>query len=158
MTLIQEFRKFIARGNVLDLAVAVLIGAAFGKIITALTENILMPLIGWVFGDIDFSNHFVLLGEVPAGYAGSLSNYTQLKAAGVPMIGYGEFLTQFVNFLIVAAALFLLVRTINRLSDSMAEELKDTTDTSESPAVPADPQLDVLREIRDAIRKQDQGT
>lgn len=154
MTLVQEFRKFIARGNVLDLAVAVLIGAAFGRIVTALTESILMPVIGWLFGDLNFSNYFVRLSPVPEGYKGSMDNYTQLKEAGVAMIGYGEFLTQLVNFLIVAAALFLLVRTINRIVEAIEEERKKTPDTSENPVVPTDPQLDMLREIRDELRRQ----
>ena len=142
-----EFKKFIARGNVLDLAVGVVIGAAFGRIVTALTESIIMPLIGWVFGDIDFSNYFLLLGDIPASYEGSRTNYAELKEAGVAMLGYGDFITQLVNFLIIAFALFLLIRTVNRVLDEMQEKQKETEDSSKSDEVPTDPQLDVLKQI-----------
>lgn len=152
MTFFAEFRKFIARGNVLDLAVGVVIGAAFGKITTSLTESILMPTIGWIFGDVDFSNWFIRLGKVPASYKGSLTNYAQLKEAGVTMIGYGDFLTQVVNFLILAFALFLLVKSVNSVLDAIEEEKKQTEDTSKSETVPTDPQLDVLRDIRAELK------
>ena len=152
MTIFQEFRKFIARGNVLDLAVGVVIGAAFGRITTSLTEGVLMPFIGWLFGDVDFSNWFIRLGSVPADYSGSLDNYDELKKAGVAMIGYGDLLTQIVNFLLLAAALFLLLKAVNRVLDGIEEEKKKTADTSASETVPTDPQLDVLREIRDELR------
>src|SRR5215468_9501736 len=100
--MLKEFRAFIARGNVLDLAVGVIIGAAFGKIVTSLTESVIMPFIGWITGGTDFSRYFIQLGPVPASYKGSPSDYAALKAAGVPMIGYGDFITQVVNFLILA--------------------------------------------------------
>lgn len=150
--LFQEFKKFIARGNVLDLAVGVIIGAAFGRIVTAFTESIIMPLIGWMFGDVDFSNWFVRLGPIPEGYAGSRTNYAELKEAGVTMLGYGDFLTQAVNFLIVAFALFVLVKTINRMLDEMQEKQKNTMDSSKSDEVPTDPQLDVLKQILSELR------
>ena len=89
----KEFKKFIARGNGIDLAVGVVIGAAFSGIVKQLTDAVLMPLIGWLFGDIDFSNWFLLLGEVPEGYEGALDNYAELKEAGVAMIGYGALIT-----------------------------------------------------------------
>ena len=140
----QEFRKFINRGNVLDLAVGVIIGAAFGRIVNSLTESILMPLIGWLFGDVDFSNYFIRLGPIPPGYEGEVSNYAQLKEAGVPMIGYGDFITQLVNFLIIAWVIFLVVRAANRLFEKEEEAAK--------PAPPTE--LDVLQEIRDELRKR----
>ena len=143
----QEFKKFIARGNVIDLAVGVVIGAAFSGIVTQLTEGILMPLIGWIFGDIDFSNWFILLGDVPEGYEGSLTNYQELKDAGVAMIGYGALLTAALNFLIVAIALFLLVRSVNRVTEEMQKKQAETEDSSQSDEVPTDPQLDVLKKI-----------
>jgi large conductance mechanosensitive channel len=143
----QEFKKFVARGNVLDLAVGVLIGAAFGRIVSSLTESVIMPLIGWIFGDVDFSNHFILLGSIPADYQGGLNNYAQLKEAGVPMIGYGDFLTQLVDFVIIAFALFMLVRTINRVLEEIQEKQKAAADTAQEAEVPTDPQLDVLKEI-----------
>lgn len=152
--MLNQFKKFIARGNVLDLAVGVVIGAAFGKIVTALTESILMPVIGWVFGDADFSNYFYRLGEIPSGYEGSATNYAELKEAGVAMIGYGDFLTQMLNFVIIAFALFMMVRTVNRVLDEMQEKQKNTEDSSTSDDVPTDPQLDVLKAI---LRELKQG-
>ncbi|RVQ66911.1 large conductance mechanosensitive channel protein MscL [Croceicoccus ponticola] len=149
-----EFRKFIARGNVLDLAVGVIIGAAFGKITTSLTESIIMPLIGAVFGSVDFSNKFIMLGSVPAGYDGALDNYAALKEAGVPMIGYGDLITQMLNFLIIAFALFLLVRGVNRMIDAMEEEKKAAEATADTPSVPTDPHLDTLKEILTELKKR----
>ena len=151
--MVNEFKKFIARGNVLDLAIGVIIGAAFGRIVTSLNESMIMPVIGWLFGDVDFSNWFILLGDVPADYAGSADNYAQLKEAGVPMIGYGDFLTQTLDFFIIAVALFLLLRTMNRVLDEMQEKVKDAGDSSASADIPTDPQLDVLRQILAEMRK-----
>lgn len=138
----KEFKAFISRGNVLDLAVAVIIGAAFGKIVTSLTDDILMPLIGKVFGGLDFSSYFVTLGPVPAALAGS-SDYAALKKAGVPLFGYGAFLTQFVNFLIMAFIIFMIVRSANKLMPK--PEVKEA-------AEPVD--VTLLREIRDELRKK----
>lgn len=154
MTLLDEFKKFIARGNVLDLAVGVIIGAAFGRIVTALTENIIMPVIGWAFGDIDFSNYFVRLGSVPEGYAGSLTDYAALKTAGVAMIGYGAFITQVINFLIIAAVLFMLLRSVNRVIDRIEHEKKTAAQTETTPQVTTDPQLDTLKEILAELKKR----
>jgi len=139
--MLKEFRAFIQRGNVLDLAVAVIIGAAFGKIVASLTDDIIMPVIGKIFGGLDFSSYFVRLGPVPAGYAGSMTDYAALKKAGVPLLGYGEFVTQAVNFLIVAFIIFLIVRAVNRLAPSTV---------ATAPVDPADVVL--LREIRDELR------
>ncbi|MFD1787488.1 large conductance mechanosensitive channel protein MscL [Sphingomonas floccifaciens] len=141
--MLKEFKTFIMRGNVLDLAVAVIIGAAFGKIVTSLTEDILMPVIGRIFGGLDFSSYFLVLGEVPANLRGS-TDYAALKKAGVPLLGYGEFVTQAVNFLIVAFIIFLLLRVVNAV---LAKK-------EEAPAAPAPEAADValLREIRDELR------
>jgi large conductance mechanosensitive channel len=109
-----DFKAFIAKGNVMDLAIAVIIGAAFGAIVTSLTGDIIMPIVGAIFGGADFSNHFVLL-SVPAGYKGSMTDYAALKEAGAAMIGYGAFLTAVINFLILAFVIFLLVRWTNRI-------------------------------------------
>jgi large conductance mechanosensitive channel len=155
VTLLAEFKKFIARGNVLDLAVGVIIGAAFGKIVTALTENVIMPVIGWAFGDIDFSNYFLLLGSIPEGYKGSLSDYAALKAAGVAMIGYGAFITQIINFLIVAAVLFMLLRSVNKVIDKLEHEKKVADSTAAEAAVTTDPQLDTLKEILAELKRRD---
>lgn len=140
--MLSEFRAFIARGNVLDLAVAVIIGAAFAKIATSLTEDIIMPVVGAIFGGLDFSSYFALLGPVPAGYHGSMKDYAALKAAGAPVLGWGEFVTVVINFLILAFIIFMMVRAINRLRRA-------------EPAAPAAPAEDVvlLREIRDALKR-----
>jgi len=153
MTLVDDFKKFIARGNVLDLAVGVMIGAAFGKIVTALTENMIMPIIGWAFGDIDFSNYFVRLGSLPADYQGNPTDYAALKAAGVAMIGYGAFITQIINFLIIALVLFLLLRSVNTLIDRLEQEKKAAAATATAEQLPTDPQLDVLKEILEQLKK-----
>lgn len=141
--MLSEFREFIARGNVLDLAVAVIIGAAFATITTSLTEDMIMPVIGAIFGGLDFSSYFVLLGPVPAGYAGSLNDYAALKAAGAPVLGWGQFLTVVINFLILAFIIFLLVKAANKMIRK----------AEEAPA--ADPaEVELLREIRDELRKK----
>jgi large conductance mechanosensitive channel len=142
----KEFRAFIARGNVLDLAVAVIIGAAFGKIVTSLTDDIIMPLIGKATGGLDFSSHFVRLGEIPADYKGSLTSYADLKKAGVPLLGYGEFVTQVVDFVIIAFVIFLMVRAVNNAAKRFEDE-------KPAPAAPADSaEVVLLREIRDELR------
>ena len=145
--MLQDFKAFVMRGNVLDLAVAVIIGAAFGKIVTSLTEDIIMPLIGKVFGGLDFASHFVLLGPVPAGYTGSLTDYAALKKAGAPLLGYGQFVTQAVNFLIVAFVIFLLVRAVTNAMTRF-QGPKDVAVVTE----PADVAL--LREIRDELKNR----
>jgi large conductance mechanosensitive channel len=139
--MLREFRAFIARGNVLDLAVAVIIGAAFAKIATSLTEDIIMPLIGMIFGGLDFSSHFALLGPVPEGYQGSLKDYAALKAAGAPVLGWGEFITVVINFLILAFIIFLLIRYATKLMRR-----------SEDAAGPTE--VELLSEIRDELRKR----
>jgi large conductance mechanosensitive channel len=135
------FREFIARGNVLDLAVAVIIGAAFATIVTSLTDDVIMPVVGWLFGGLDFSSYFIRLGPVPAGYAGDPNNYAALKEAGVPMLGYGQFLTALVNFLILAFIIYRLVRAAARFHRT----------PEAAPAGPTE-ELLVLREIRDELR------
>ncbi|MEE4453229.1 large conductance mechanosensitive channel protein MscL [Novosphingobium resinovorum] len=153
MAIVDEFKKFIARGNVLDLAVGVMIGAAFGKIVSSLNENLIMPVIGWLFGSIDFSKYFLQLGDVPADYKGSLTDYAALKAAGVPMIGYGEFITQVVNFLIIAFVLFMLVRSVNKMIDSVKKQEAEAAAAAPAPEAPVDPQLVALKEILEELRK-----
>ena len=139
--MLGEFKAFVMRGNVLDLAVAVIIGAAFSKIVTSLTDDLIMPVVGAIFGGADFSSHFLRLGAIPAGFAGDAASYADLKKAGVAMLGYGEFLTQVVNFTILAFIIFMLVRTANRF---MKNKIAD-----------ADPaEVALLREIRDELRKR----
>jgi large conductance mechanosensitive channel len=139
----KEFRDFIARGNVLDLAVAVIIGAAFATITTSLTEDMIMPVVGAIFGGLDFSSYFTLLGPVPEGYTGSLTNYAALKAAGAPVLGFGQFITVVINFLILAFIIFLLVKMANKVIKK-AEEAP-----AEDPA-----EIVLLREIRDELKKK----
>ncbi len=144
MGMMGEFRDFVARGNVLDLAVGVIIGAAFGKIVTSLTEDMIMPVIGVATGGVDFTNKFIVLGKVPDTYKGSLADYAALKAAGVPMLGYGAFITAIISFLLMAFVIFQIVRMANRMMPAKPE----------APAAPAGPsEVDLLTEIRDALKK-----
>ena len=139
--MLNDFRAFIAKGNVLDLAVAVIIGAAFGKIVTSLTDDIIMPIVGKIFGRLDFSSHFILLGAVPPDYHGSLTDYGALKKAGAPVLGWGAFVTQVVSFLILAFIIFLMVRWATRLMQK----------PEETPSGPSE--VELLTEIRDELRK-----
>jgi len=142
MSMASEFKTFIARGNVLDLAVGVIIGAAFGKIVTSLTESVIMPFVGWLTGGADFTKYFILLGSIPENYKGAPNDYAALKAAGVPMIGYGDFITQVVNFLILAWIIFLIVKAANKINPP--EE-----------AAPAGPtEVELLAEIRDELKRK----
>lgn len=139
--MLQEFKKFIARGNVLDLAVAVVIGAAFGSIVSSLTDDVIMPIVGAVTGGVDFSSHYILLGSVPANYTGSLSDYAALKKAGVAMVGFGSFITSVINFLIVAFIIFMVVRAANKLTKPAEVAIVGPTATET-----------LLVEIRDELR------
>jgi large conductance mechanosensitive channel len=146
------FKEFISRGNVVDLAVAVIIGAAFTAIVTSLTADIIMPVIGWLMGDLDFSSYFIRLGAIPAGFTGDTNNYEALKAAGVPMIGYGQFVTALVNFLIVAFIIYMIVKMLKRMTERRAAaEVVEVT-----PAPDAE-DIVLLREIRDALRARGGG-
>lgn len=151
--MLKDFKAFIARGNVLDLAVGVIIGAAFGNITKSLTDDMIMPLVGWIFGGVDFSGYFLRLGAIPPSYTGSPSNYAALKAAGVPLIGFGQFITVVINFLILAFIVFLLVRTVNKLL--AAAEREKAEGVAPPAADPADVVL--LREIRDELKKRNAG-
>ncbi|MCD2324528.1 large conductance mechanosensitive channel protein MscL [Sphingomonas sp. IC-56] len=150
----KEFRTFIARGNVLELAVGVIIGAAFGTITKSLTDDLIMPVVGWLFGGFDFSSYFIRLGAIPASYAGSPDNYAALKAAGVPLFGFGQFITVVINFLILAFMVFLLVRGVNRAIRVVEHEKK----TGEAAPVPEAEDVKLLREIRDELRRRNEGT
>lgn len=140
MGMIDEFKEFAVKGNALDLAVGVVLGAAFGKIVTSLVDDIIMPPIGLALGGADISNLFINLG--PGVYA----TLEEAKKAGAPTLNYGNFLQAVVDFLLVALALFLIVRVLNRLRRKKEE----------APAVPAAPPEEVvlLREIRDALERR----
>ncbi|MFN4119637.1 large conductance mechanosensitive channel protein MscL [Acidovorax sp.] len=143
MGVLQEFREFAVKGNVIDLAVGVIIGGAFGKIVDSVVSDLIMPVVGLVFGKLDFSNLFVVLGSVPPGTAMTLD---ALKKAGVPVFAYGNFLTVAVNFTILAFIIFMMIKQINRLKREAP---------AAPPAAPAAPPEDIvlLREIRDSLKK-----
>jgi large conductance mechanosensitive channel len=141
MAMLREFREFALKGNVVDLAVGVIIGAAFGKIIDSVVGDLIMPLVGALIGKLDFSNLFVVLGQVPAETPATLD---ALKKAGVPVLAYGSFITIAVNFLLLALVVFLMVRQINRLR-------RENPPPAPPPAPPED--IVLLREIRDSLRR-----
>jgi large conductance mechanosensitive channel len=138
----SEFKEFAMKGNVVDLAVGVIIGAAFGKIVDSIVKDLIMPIVGKIFGGLDFSNYFVLLSSPPADYKGAMT-YAELTKAGVPLLAYGNFVTVVVNFVILAFIIFMMVKQVNRLK------------AAEPPPAPAATPEDVLllRQIRDAVSK-----
>ncbi|MFP5381949.1 MAG: large conductance mechanosensitive channel protein MscL [Gammaproteobacteria bacterium] len=140
MSFMSEFKEFAVKGNAMDLAVGVIIGAAFGKIVDSIVKDLIMPIIGAVFGGFDFSNLFIALGTVPEGVAMTLDS---LREANVPVFAYGSFLTILLNFVILAFIVFMLVKQVNRLKKEAP------------PAPPAAPPEDIvlLREIRDSLKK-----
>ncbi len=140
MGMMQEFKEFAVKGNVIDLAVGVIIGGAFGKIVGSLVDDVIMPVVGRLVGNLDFSNLFIVLGEVPPGTARTLA---ELRKAGVPVLAWGNFVTVALNFLILAFVIFLMVKQINRLKR-----------TAPAPAAPVPPEdVLLLREIRDSLKK-----
>jgi large conductance mechanosensitive channel len=142
----SEFKEFAMKGNVVDLAVGVIIGGAFGKIVDSVVKDLIMPIVGKIFGGLDFSNYYVMLSNPPADYKGAMT-YADLTKAGVPLFAYGNFLTVAVNFIILALIIFMMIKQINRLK------------ASEPPAPPAPPaptpeDVVLLREIRDALKQR----
>ena len=140
MAIIQEFKEFAVKGNVMDLAIGVIIGGAFGKIVDSVVNDLIMPIIGRVTGGLDFSNYFLALKEVPAGTPMTLD---AVKKAGVPVFAYGNFITILLYFVILAFIIFMMVKWINKLKREAP------------PAAPAAPPEEVvlLREIRDSLKK-----
>ena len=140
MSFVSDFKEFAVKGNAMDLAVGVIIGAAFGKIVDSIVKDLIMPVVGAVFGGFDFSNLYFALSTVPAGVDNTLA---AVREAGVPVLAYGNFLTILINFLILALIVFMLVKQLNRLKKEAP------------PAVPAATPEDVvlLREIRDSLKK-----
>ncbi|MBM3396317.1 MAG: large conductance mechanosensitive channel protein MscL [Betaproteobacteria bacterium] len=139
MSFASEFKEFAMKGNVMDLAVGVIIGGAFGKIVDSAVNDLIMPIIGRILGKVDFSNMFIALSEAPAGTANTLD---ALKKAGVPVFAYGSFITILINFIILAFVIFLMIKQMNRLK-------------REAPAAPpaAPPEnVVLLREIRDSLK------
>jgi len=144
MSMLKDFRNFALKGNVVDLAVAVIIGAAFGKIVDSLVKDLIMPVVGRIFGGLDFTNQFIMLASPPPGYNGTMT-YDALTKAGVPLFAYGNFITVVINFIILAFVVFWMVRQL-----SAAKHRLDP-DTGAPPPPPEDVLL--LREIRDALKK-----
>ena len=140
MGMMQEFKEFAVKGNVIDLAVGVIIGAAFGKIVDSVVSDLILPLVGAVIGKLDFSNLFIVLGAVPPG---TVTTLDALKKAGVPVFAYGNFITVAVNFAILAFIIFLMIKQINRLKKN---------EPAPAPAPTAE-DIVLLREIRDSLRK-----
>ncbi len=143
MSFMHEFREFALKGSVVDLAVGVIIGAAFGKIVDSLVKDLIMPVVGRLFGGLDFSNWFVMLAPSPPGYTGPMT-YDALTKAGVPLLAYGNFITVAINFIILAFIIFLMVKQINALKRKQPP-----------PPPPPSEQVELLREIRDALVKRD---
>jgi large conductance mechanosensitive channel len=142
--MVQEFKDFAIKGNVIDLAVGVIIGGAFGKIVDSVVADLIMPLVGAAFGKLDFSNLFLVLGNVPPGTGTTLD---ALRKAGVPVFAYGNFITVAVNFAILAFIIFIMVKQINRLKrEKPAEPV-----AAPEPVTPED--IVLLREIRDSLKK-----
>jgi len=141
MAIIQEFKEFAVKGNVMDLAIGVIIGGAFGKIVDSVVNDLIMPIIGRVTGGLDFSNYFLALKEVPAGTPMTLD---AVKKAGVPVFAYGNFITISLYFVILAFIIFIMVKWINKLKRE-----------APAPAAPAEPpeEVKLLREIRDSLKK-----
>ncbi|APW36931.1 large-conductance mechanosensitive channel protein [Rhodoferax koreense] len=142
MGMMKEFKEFAVKGNVIDLAVGVIIGGAFGKIVDSVVGDLIMPIVGLVFGKIDFSSWFIVLGTPPAGTA---MNLADLKKAGVPVLAYGNFITVAVNFIILAFIIFMMVKQINRL--------KRTEEAAPAAPAPTPEDIVLLREIRDSLKK-----
>jgi large conductance mechanosensitive channel len=142
MSFASEFKEFAMKGNVMDLAVGVIIGGAFGKIVDSAVNDLIMPIIGRVVGNVDFSNMYLKLAEAPAGTADTLD---ALRKAGVPVFAYGSFITILINFVILAFVIFLMIKQMNRLKrDAPAE----------APPAPVTPEdVILLREIRDSLKK-----
>ena len=141
--IVQEFKEFAVKGNVIDLAVGVIIGGAFGKIVDSLVGDVIMPVVGRIFGGLDFSNYFIALKEIPAG---TIMTLAEVKKAGVPVLAYGSFITILLNFLILAFIIFMMVKQINRLKRE-----EPAAAPAEPPATPED--IVLLREIRDSLKK-----
>ncbi|HEX7684948.1 MAG TPA: large conductance mechanosensitive channel protein MscL [Trinickia sp.] len=147
MGIVKEFREFAVKGNVMDLAVGVIIGGAFSTIVNSVVKDLIMPIIGVVTGGLDFSNKFVRLGAIPPSFKGNPDSFKDLQSAGVAVFGYGSFITAVINFAILALIVFAIVKFMNSLRHAEAQE---------KPAAPPTPPEDIvlLREIRDALKQR----
>ncbi len=143
MSILDEFKSFIAKGNVMDMAVGIIIGAAFTGIVSSLVADLINPIIGLITGGIDFSNLFVNLGD------GDYASLAAARDAGAPVFAYGSFITAVINFLIIAWVVFLLVKIVNRVKDAAIR--KSAKEAEAQPAGPTQEQL--LAEIRDLLKR-----
>ncbi len=153
MSMLKEFRDFAVKGNVVDLAVAVIIGGAFGKIVDSLVKDLIMPVVGAIFGGLDFSNHFIQLGAIKPDQATKIGHaapysYKELSDAGVAVFGYGSFITVLLNFIILAFIIFWMVKLITRA------KVKPKLDAAAPPPPPPPEDVLLLREIRDELKKK----
>lgn len=137
MGIVAEFKEFASKGNVIDLAVGVIIGGAFGKIVDSLVKDIIMPIVGRIFGGLDFSNYFILLADPPPGVP---RTYDALTKAGVPVFAYGNFITVLLNFIILAFIIFIMIKQVNRIR-------------APAPAAATPEDVVLLREIRDELKR-----
>ena len=144
MGIAKEFREFAVKGNVIDLAVGVIIGGAFGKIVDSVVSDLIMPVVGLVFGKLDFSNLFIVLGSVPEGTPYTLE---AIRKAGVPVLAYGNFITVIINFMILAWIIFLMVKGVNTLRASLEKQEKKDAETAPPPV-----DIQLLTEIRDLLK------
>jgi len=141
MSIVQEFKDFALKGNVMDLAVGVIIGAAFSTIVNSIVKDLIMPVVGLATGGLDFSNLFIRLGQIPPTFKGNPDSYKDLQTAGVAVFGYGAFITVLINFIILAFIIFLMVKFINNLRKQ------------EPPPPPTTPEdVLLLRDIRDTLK------
>jgi large conductance mechanosensitive channel len=144
MSMVKEFKEFALKGNVMDLAVGVIIGGAFSTIVNSIVKDLIMPVVGLATGGLDFSNKFVRLGEIPPTFKGSPESYKDLQTAGVAVFGYGSFITVLINFIILAFIIFLMVKFINNL--------RKPTPAEAPPPAPTPEDVLLLREIRDSLK------
>jgi large conductance mechanosensitive channel len=142
MSFMSEFKEFAMKGNVVDLAVGVIIGGAFGKIVDSIVKDLIMPLVGKVLGGLDFSNYFYALSAIPADFKGP-QTYEALTKAGVPLFAYGNFITVAINFIILALIIFVMIQQINRLKKKTPEAATEITED-----------ITLLREIRDSLKRK----
>jgi len=147
VSIVSEFRDFAVKGNVVDLAVGVIIGGAFSTIVNSVVKDLIMPVVGVAVGGFDFSNLFIRLGRLPANFQGNPGSYADLQKAGVAMFGYGSFLTVLVNFIILAFIIFMMVKAINRLRNTTQHDA-----AAEAAAAPTPEDVLLLREIRDSLK------
>ena len=151
MGIAQEFREFAVKGNVIDLAVGVIIGGAFGKIVDSVVNDLIMPVVGLVFGKLDFSNLFIPLAHIPPDVPHTLD---AVRKAGVPVFAYGHFLTISLNFVILAFIIFMMVKQVNRLKREWPLHKQEEAQPDAPPPPPPE-DIVLLREIRDSLKRQE---